>query len=207
MWIEVFKAGTHAASDGRKVTFDEGDIDAIVRKYNPAEHEAPVVIGHPKDNEPAFGWVEALKREGAKLFAKLKQLNPEFVEMLKTGLFKKRSISLYPDLTLRHIGFLGAVPPAVKGLADINFREGARFMTIEFGSPENKTGKRKAGLALEERVKAILENPPKYDRWGRPITQSLTYSEAFTIAQLEDLELAMEYAEEAGVLIINETIR
>ncbi len=139
MWIEVFKTGTWTDSAGNTRTWTEEDLDKIVASYNPAEHEAPVVIGHPKDNAPAFGWVEALKREGNVLKAKLKQLVPEFVEMVKKGLFKKRSISLYPDLRLRHIGFLGAQPPAVKGLADVQFGD-QEAQEIEWAFEEAATG-------------------------------------------------------------------
>ena len=44
-----------------------------------------------------------------------------FFHALKEGRYKKRSISLTPEGKLRHIGFLGAAKPAVKGLADIQF--------------------------------------------------------------------------------------
>ena len=53
--------------------------------------------------------------------AKAKQVVPEFTEALKNGLYKKRSISLDKEGKLRHVGFLGAAAPAVKGLADIQF--------------------------------------------------------------------------------------
>ena len=131
MWFEIFKAGTHQDSAGNEKTWSEADLDTIVSKYNPSEHEAPIVIGHPKDNAPAWGWIEGLKREGISLFAKAKDVVPEFKEMVNKGLFKKRSISLYPDFTLRHVGFLGAIPPAVKGLADVQFSED-NLTTIEF---------------------------------------------------------------------------
>jgi len=131
MWFEIFKAGTHQDSAGNERTWSEEDLDTIVSKYNPSCHEAPIVIGHPKDNAPAWGWVEGLKREGTRLLAKAKDVVPEFKEMVNKGLFKKRSISLYPDFTLRHVGFLGAIPPAVKGLADVQFSED-NLTTIEF---------------------------------------------------------------------------
>jgi hypothetical protein len=70
MWFEIFKAGTHQDSAGNERTWSEEDLDTIVSKYNPAEHEAPIVIGHPTDNAPAWGWVEGLKREGTRLYAK-----------------------------------------------------------------------------------------------------------------------------------------
>ena len=120
MEIEVFKAGTWTDSNGNTRTWTEKDLEEIVRKYNTAvskgEHEAPVVIGHPKDNAPAYGWVESLEKRGQSIWAKIKPTVQEFIDWVKQGLYKKVSISLYPDLLLRHIGFLGAVPPAVKGL-------------------------------------------------------------------------------------------
>lgn len=131
-WIPIFRTGRHTDSAGNEKDWTEEDLDQIVSSYNPAEHEAPIVIGHPSDNAPAYGWTAALKREGEILFAKFKQLVPEFVDMVQRGLFKKRSIALYPDLTLRHIGFLGAMPPAVKGLADVGFKHGQVATIIEF---------------------------------------------------------------------------
>jgi len=138
-WIEVFKTGTHTDAAGDTRTWTEEELDQIAQRYNPENHEAPVVIGHPKDNAPAWAWVEGLKREGQVLLAKLKQVVPEFADMVKKGLFKKRSISLYPDLTLRHIGFLGAMPPAVKGLSDIAFKEGEEAIAYEFDEWKDRT--------------------------------------------------------------------
>lgn len=136
-WIEVFRAGEQTDSSGNTRKWTSSDLEKIVENYNAKEHEAPVVIGHPKDNAPAFGWVEKLKMDGEVLLAKFKDLIPEFVEAVEKGLYKKRSISLYPDLKLRHIGFLGAMPPAVKGLADIQFSE-EEIETYEFA--DNQLG-------------------------------------------------------------------
>jgi hypothetical protein len=116
-------------------------------------HEAPIVIGHPKDNAPAFGWVDSLKREGDILYAKLKNLVPEFVEILKRKLFKKRSISLYPDLSLRHVGFLGAGIPAVKGLEDIKFSDENNVL-IEMPFYEEDS---QLKVFSEEEVKTLIE--------------------------------------------------
>jgi len=155
-WIAIFKTGVHTDSSGSTKEWTEQDLDKIAA-YDPAKHEAPVVIGHPKDNAPAYGWVEALKRDGDILYAKMKGLIPEFVEMVKKGMFKKRSISIYPDGTLRHIGFLGAMPPAVKGLPDFAFGEEAG-MTIEFEenhSPQNNR-KEEGNMSFWERLKKRL---------------------------------------------------
>jgi hypothetical protein len=125
----VFRVGTHRDSEGNERTWTSADLDRMISVYDPTHHEAPIVIGHPKDNSPAFGWVRGLKRKDGTLYAAA-DLLPEFDEMVKRGLFKKRSISVYEDGTLRHIGFLGAKPPAIKGLPDIRFGEGGA-VTIE----------------------------------------------------------------------------
>lgn len=123
-WIEIFRCGTHTSANGTTKEWTETDLDKMVDGYGDGEHEAPVVIGHPQSNDPAYGWVDKIKRDGKLLLAKFNQVAPEFAEMVKKGMFKKRSIAVYPNGTLRHVGFLGAQPPAVKGLRDIAFSDG-----------------------------------------------------------------------------------
>ncbi len=142
-WIEIFRTGTHTDSQGRTRTWTEADLDKMVAKYDPAGHEAPAVIGHPKENAPAYGWVEKLKRAGSKLYARFHQVQPAFAEMIKSGAFKKRSIAMYKDGALRHVGFLGAQPPAIKGLADIEFADGDDLETYEFEEPADPEPKPK----------------------------------------------------------------
>lgn len=132
--LEIFKAGKQTASSGQALTFGEAEMRATVEAYNPALHEAPIVVGHPKDNGPAYGWIKGLEfDESGTLKADTDQIDPEFAEMVRAGRFKKRSASFYrPDspsnpvpgvFYLRHVGFLGAQPPAVKGLADPEFND------------------------------------------------------------------------------------
>jgi hypothetical protein len=206
-WIQVFRTGKHTDSEGKEKEWTGEDLDRIVAKYDPLVSEAPVVIGHPKDNAPAFGWVEDLKREGKILYAKLKDLVPEFVDMVRRGLFKKRSISLHPDLTIRHIGFLGAMPPAIKGLEDIHFM-GREEITINFSEDiEGFTNLQKGETImsnsktrnpereLQRRINEVLRNPPLVDKHGRRFSEGMTYSQALTYVQEEDPDLAREYAE------------
>jgi hypothetical protein len=108
--------------------------------------------------------------------------------VVKQGLFKKRSVSLYPDMTLRHVGFLGAVPPSIKGLADIQFKEGAQAMTFEFGERED------AAAVLARKISEVMRNPPQFDRYGNPM-KAMNFSEAFNYVTKENPELAREYFE------------
>jgi hypothetical protein len=131
--IEIFAAGTHTSSNGVTLNISNSDLDAIARSYSPQTFEAPAVVGHPRDNSPAYGWVESVRREGGKLLAKLAQVDPEFEESVKAGRYKKISASFYsPDSSanpkpgnyyLRHVGFLGGMAPAVKGLKSVAFAE------------------------------------------------------------------------------------
>jgi hypothetical protein len=144
IWKEVFKAGLHTDAGGNEKDWTIEDLDTIAAKYNnqlPDEkHEAPVVIGHPVNNSPAYAWVDELKRDGERLLAKFNQLDPEFEQLIRDGKYKKVSIALYPDMMLRHVGYLGAVPPAVKGLKDTNFNSDEAFVELMF--EENSTNAR-----------------------------------------------------------------
>jgi len=205
-WIQIFRTGRHTDSEGKERIWTEADLDRIVAKYDSRMHEAPVVIGHPKENAPAYGWVEALKCEEGVLYAKLKNLVPEFLDMVKRGLFKKRSVSLYPNLILRHIGFLGAMPPAIKGLEDIRFQERDQI-TISFsdfrdninfgegGAEMSKSRKNELERELERKINDFLRNPPSYDRYGNKVPDAPTYSQAFEYVQMENPELSREYTE------------
>lgn len=132
--FQIFRPGRHTASNGKTIEFSEADLRAAVAAYDPAVHEAPIVVGHPKDNAPAYGWVKSLSfDEDGAVVAEPIQVDAAFAEMVTAGRFKKRSASFYtPDAPnnpkpgtyyLRHVGFLGAQPPAVKGLKDVNFAD------------------------------------------------------------------------------------
>lgn len=134
-WCEVFRTGKHTSANGEERDWTIADLDKIVAKFHEKQPSAPIVIGHPKTNNPAYGWVEDLKREGETLFASYKQVCNEFKEWVNEGRYKNRSISLYPDFTLRHIGFLGAMPPAVKGLAEYQFTEDEECFIYDYSEP------------------------------------------------------------------------
>jgi hypothetical protein len=77
--------------------------------------------------------------DGDKLLAREKQVDPKFNEARQAGKFKKRSAAFYTDETgkitgLRHVAYLGAQPPEVKGLHDVAFDDrGSGFITVDFG--------------------------------------------------------------------------
>lgn len=130
--IEIFRAGTHVDNAGNSQVFSVADVQAMASAYNPLRHEAPMVLGHPEHDLPAQGWVKGLTATGdGRLLMQAAKVDPEFAQSVQSGRYKKRSASFYPPSAhgnpapgqwyLRHVGWLGAQAPAVKGLGDVKF--------------------------------------------------------------------------------------
>jgi len=159
-WVEVFKAGTNTDSQGRTRTWTKADLDKMVSSYNPADFEAPIVIGHPKgDNAPAYGWVDGLKRVGEVLLAKFKQVTPEFSKWVQDGHYKKRSVRIHQDGTLGHVAFLGAAPPAIAGLKDIQFSADIEANDYDYSEGVNSMDARLK--QLEDELKTVKDENAK----------------------------------------------
>lgn len=131
--IHIFKTGSHTSAAGDTLEFSEDVLRAAAEAYDPALHEAPIVVGHPKDNGPAFGWIGSIAYSEKGLHADPRQINDDFAELVSKGTYKKVSASFYSPESqqnpkpgsyyLRHVGFLGGMPPAIKGLEALEFNE------------------------------------------------------------------------------------
>ncbi len=137
-WVHVFQAGQQVDSAGRVQTFTAADLDQMVANHTLGA--APAVLGHPKHNDPAYAWVDGYKRDGDSLYAKFTDINPDFAAGVQSGAYRNKSLSLVKDHAhgwrVRHVGWLGAVPPAIDGLsnkpADFSKTDEACF---EFAAP------------------------------------------------------------------------
>jgi hypothetical protein len=140
--IQIFKPAKSLASmEGVSVSLSAADLQDIAAGYNAAVHEAPLTIGHPAHDAPAYGWVKALSFADGALQADCEE-SPELGELVSKGQYKKVSASFYTPQapsnptpgkwSLRHVGFLGAQPPAVKGLKAVSFAE-AEEGVVTFG--------------------------------------------------------------------------
>jgi hypothetical protein len=145
VFIEMFRAGPQISSTGQRMMFTENDLDQVVNTYDPARHEAPLIIGHDQDDgTPALGWVRKIWRKGNELWGKV-ELTPKAENLIRDGVFKKVSSSFYlPDaetnptpgnLALRHLGLVSI--PAVKGLTA--FSEISEAETITFTPSEEES--------------------------------------------------------------------
>lgn len=140
--FEIFRTGTHTPMQGAAITFADADLQAIADAYDPAISQAPIVVGHPAIDAPAYGWVTSLAVDSDRLAAVPEQVDPAFAELVRSGRFKTVSASFYrpgqannprPEgFYLRHVGFLGAQPPAVKGLRPASFVDDPECLTVEF---------------------------------------------------------------------------
>ena len=118
--------------------------------YDPALREAPLTVGHPAHNLPAYGWVKGLAvNDAGRLAMDTRAVEPAFAEMVQAQRFPKRSASFYPpshpnnpkpgNWYLRHVAFLGAQPPAIAGLKDIAFAEADAAGAVNFSESPTPT--------------------------------------------------------------------
>lgn len=202
---------------GRTVSFSESDLARIARRYDPAVHEAPIVIGHPKHNAPAYGWVAAVRAKGPSLFAAVDQVNVDFAEGVRAGAYKKVSASFYlpdapgnpkpGDYYLRHVGFLGAQPPAVKGLAPVEFADSdGDAVTVDFAELDAATLFRSlrewliSEFGLEKADKAL---PPGLVDW---VQEDAAVTDATETADHAEADEATEAAIDAVSDAVTETV-
>ncbi|PZU89109.1 MAG: hypothetical protein DI527_16380 [Chelatococcus sp.] len=149
--IEVFRPGTFVPMSGAAVTMTADDLKAIAAAYDAEGAPTPVVVGHPKTEDAAYGWAKsfAFDEENGKLVAEVGEIEPAFGEAVTAGRYKRISLSLFSPSAPnnpkpgswypKHIGFLGAAAPAVSGLKPVSFAEDQTgVVEVEFGDPAFK---------------------------------------------------------------------
>lgn len=139
--LEILRTGTFQAMDGQSHQITAAMLAEIVASFDRDGAPVPAVVGHPKSDDPAYGWVRDLAVKGDRLTATLFKVDPGFAKTVADGRFRKVSVKLYtPDAPanpapgswgLRHVGFLGAAAPAVSGLKPVEFAGGDEG-TVEF---------------------------------------------------------------------------
>jgi len=148
--LHIFRAGRQTTAAGDEIEFSAADLEACAKAYDPALHTAPICVGHPKTNAPAYGVIKGLQVSKGDLVAEHDHVEPQFAELVRQKRFISVSAAFYPPNAkanpvpgvyyLRHVGFLGAEPPALKGLRPPEFAEAEEddfiaFAEIEFSDP------------------------------------------------------------------------
>lgn len=142
--IHFFRPGRHSAMSGAEIEFTAEDLAAAAAAYDPAVYQAPIVVGHPAIDAPAYGWVAKIHDRGGDLHAEPDQVDAAFAELVRAGRFKKVSAAWFTPshprnpapgvYYLKHLGFLGATAPAVPGLKPVEFAADPDDLVIEFGA-------------------------------------------------------------------------
>lgn len=187
-WINIFKTGTHTSSRGITNKWTLSDLKQIVANFNENDR-VPIVVGHPKDNSPAYGWISALKIEGDKLMAKLADVNDSFKKAVEAGLYRNRSVSIAKTengFQLVHLGWLGGVPPAVEGLEPIGHSIDAEIDIYEFSSTsslqvsnEKTTKDENSKMLINEETseQSVERRPFDYEALAKEVTELRTLQE------------------------------
>jgi hypothetical protein len=135
--VELLSTGTFfgIGSGPEGDAYSEADLDAIVVASQALSLKSPVKLGHGSqefaqaEGLPAVGWVENLRRVGAKLLGDLRGVAGKVADLIEAGGYRTRSSELvwnYKDAdgtvwprVFTGLALLGADIPAVTSLDDM----------------------------------------------------------------------------------------
>ncbi|QOK91991.1 hypothetical protein HF908_11190 [Ralstonia pseudosolanacearum] len=190
--FQIFRAGTFTAMSGKQMTFSEGDLHNMASAFDPQRRSAPLVLGHPESDQPEMGQAQKLLVKGGKLYV-LALVGEVLDALVNSGRYKKISAAFIEPFAsnnptpkayyLKHVGFLGAMPPSVKGMEPLRFA--ARDDGVCFGEPEILT----TSKARQTRPMLGFQYDPERLALHRLATEyretcpALSYAEAVLLAQ------------------------
>lgn len=140
--FQIFRAGTFTPMQGREIHFSEADLQTTASTYDAERKKAPLVLGHPPDNQPEYGKVIGMFVKDGALFAQA-LVDAALLSLVKAGRYGTVSASFYTPFSadnpcpgayyLKHVGFLGAMVPAVKGMKPLEFSESSGALCFSEG--------------------------------------------------------------------------
>lgn len=130
--FQIFRAGTVTSMQGETIHFSVSDLLEMANAYNRQLWEAGLVIGHGSMDDMSYGEVRKIYLVGEKLYAEA-EVGEALIALVRARSLKNVSAEIYPrdspanptpgKLYLRRVAFLGAHPPALKGMDPLNFME------------------------------------------------------------------------------------
>ena len=150
--IKMLKPGTFKDMKGTVVNLSEADLKATAMAYDPALYAAPLVIGHPEANHPSYGKISAMDFGEGFLNGEPSAVDANFEKIVNGGYYDRVSLSLFSPAAPsnpvpgvwypRHLGFLGAMAPAVPGLGTVSLaaeEEGVVSLSVNLGDWNDRT--------------------------------------------------------------------
>ena len=67
--LHIFKGGRRQSGNGITRNYSADDLKRCAENYSTSAFKAPLVLGHPTDGAPAYGWVENLTADGENLLS------------------------------------------------------------------------------------------------------------------------------------------
>lgn len=219
-WIEIFRVGDY----GDKGRFAREDLAMMVGNFKAGLWKPPLVLGHPEHDSPAHGWVKDMRltADGA-LEMQGEQVSPELENLVREGRFPNRSIALYLNPkgrgpAVRHVGFLGAMPPELKNLRPIGMRlvpvqfaelgehvsiSTARGSTMHFNETHGLKVNQES-LALDARAERIAGDLRKFDP---SLSAHEAYRRGLQKAREGNTPVELRFNETAGLKVDRESLR
>lgn len=150
--IRMLKPGTFKDMKGITVNLSAEDLQATAAAYDPGLYACPMVIGHPAVNDPSYGKLASIDFSSNFLNGEPGQVDPNFELIVNKGYYDRVSLSLFSPTSPanpkpgvwypRHLGFLGAMAPAVPGLGTVSLaaeEEGVINLSVDLGSWNDRT--------------------------------------------------------------------
>lgn len=201
MTLQIFKATSQPDGHGTVMNFTPAMIAGAAASYDPSIHEAPIVLGHPRTDSPAYGWIGSVMAKGELMLAEARQVHAEFAQAVANGSWKKISSAFYlpgspnhpipgsPFPYLKHVGFLGGTPPVIKGMASAEFAEVSGpeegVFYAEMGDGDGDELMTSLGMALQNLREYILEKDGR-ESADQVLPQSLIEAVRASADELQD---------------------
>lgn len=140
--IPILKVGRYKDASGRSYDITPSMLKELAETYKP--NTAPLVKGHPNNDEPALGWVDRVKADGDTLFASFSQVAESFKNVSASFFLPFSDANPAKGrYALRHVGALGAARPAIPELGTLR-----KAPTASSASPTGTITKKRKKLCF-----------------------------------------------------------
>lgn len=96
VWNQIGRTGSFKGHSAGPFELTTKELAEMVRNFRDGGEEIPIVLGHPDDEQPAYGWIHDLELRGEELWA-LTEWSEEIVPLIRSGKFRGCSMVFSTD--------------------------------------------------------------------------------------------------------------